>query len=160
MLRQSLYHLCSKKIIENVSVELYEPHSSEEIRNIMFLLEKILVSGKKDKGIRIVLENKDQIIELINQSDSISALGFGDLLNSIYNYDHKEHNTISRRVSWSKLMKSMMQEKDPNYYAWGQLFNRGISLLGKKRYSIYRKDMYEVWDWILSEATVLNIEGI
>lgn len=148
------------RIIENVSVELYEPHSSEEIRNIMFLLEKILVSGKKDKGIRIVLENKDQIIELINQSDSISALGFGDLLNSIYNYDHKEHNTISRRVSWSKLMKSMMQEKDPNYYAWGQLFNRGISLLGKKRYSIYREDMYEVWDWILSEATVLNIEGI
>ena len=31
------------RIIENVSMQLYEPQTSEDARNIMYLLEKILV---------------------------------------------------------------------------------------------------------------------
>ena len=148
------------RIIENVSVQLYKPHTSEEVRNTMYLLQKILASKEKDKGIQILFDNSNQIIHLIDHADSISAWGFSELLNSLYNYDHKKHNSISSCISWTKLMKHMMQEHDPDYYAWGKLFNRGILLLGKKRYSVYKDDMHEVLEWVASKASVNNIEGI
>ena len=148
------------RIIENVSMQLYEPQTSEDARNIMYLLEKILVSGKKEKGIQIILENRDQIIEMIDRADSISAWGFSELLNSLYNYDHKKHNSISSQISWDKLMDCMMHETAPNYYSWGRLFNRGLSLLEKNRYSNYSDKMYTVIQWLIPKATVFNIEGI
>ena len=148
------------RIIENLPVRFYDLHTSEDIRNIMYLLEKIIVSDKKDRGIKTVFDNRDQIIDLINHADSISAWGFSELLNSLYNYDHKKHNDISRRICWQKLMKDMVKEDNPNFYAWGRMFNRGLSLVGKKHYSAYSEDMYKVLDWVVSKATVDNIEGI
>lgn len=148
------------RIIDNMSEQLYKPNTSEEIRNIIYLLEQVIVCRKKDKGVRILLDNKDQIIDLINNADSISASGFSELLNSLYNYDHKTHNSLSSQISWPVLMKRMMQEEDPNYYTWGKLFNRGLSLLGQKRYSSYSTDMYEVLKELVPKATVFNIEGI
>ncbi len=148
------------RIIENVSSQLYESLSSEEIRNLMYLLDKILVSGKKEKGIQIIVENIDQIVGMIDNADSISARGFSELLNSLYNHDHKKYNCISLRISWAKLMDHMMQETKPYYYSWGRLFNRGLSLTGQKRYSKFSDKMYEVMQWVISKATVFNIEGI
>ena len=152
--------LLTERIVENVSKRLYEIHTSEEIRNLLYLLDKITISDKKEKGIKIILDNKDRIVDLTNNADSVSASGFSELFNSMYNYDHKQYYNLSRRILWSSLMKRMMKEQAPNYYAWGKLFNRGLSLRGKRQYCSYSEDMYEVAKWVISKATVYNIEEI
>lgn len=148
------------KVIETVFKLIYEQQSSEEIRNTFFLLEKILVSNRKEEGFNFLKTNKDRIIALMNNADSISSLGFSILINSIYNYDHKFYLQLSKQVSWMKLMDRMMRENNPDYYAWGKLFNRGLSLLGPTQYCVYSDKMYAVTEWVLSKAQVNNIEKI
>lgn len=123
-------------------------------------MDKITISDKKEKGIKIILDNKDRIVDLTNNADSVSASGFSELFNSMYNYDHKQYYNLSRRILWSSLMKRMMKEQAPNYYTWGKLFNRGLSLRGKRQYCSYSEDMYKVAKWVISKATVYNIEEI
>ena len=45
--------LLTERIVENVSIRLYEIHTSEEIRKLLYLLDKITISDKKETGIKL-----------------------------------------------------------------------------------------------------------
>lgn len=148
------------EIIRNVSVKLNEIHSSEEVRDIMYLLNKIIMLGDKGKGINIVLNNEARILELANKADGISAWGFGEILNSLFNYDKVLHNLFSNQIIWKDLMKRMRLEESTNYYAWGRMFNRGLALLRRKECIVYSDAIYELVKALISNATMHNVVEI
>lgn len=146
------------KIINSISGRIKSLHTSEEVRNTLFLLDKILISDReKNRGIQIFEENEKELIRLLSNVDSVSAWGFKDLLNSLYNQNKKIYMRFVKAIDWKALMKRMMKEQCPNYYSWGGLFNRGLSLIGKKKYSVYSEEMYSVMSWIISKTRIYNI---
>ena len=147
-------------IIDDIPTRLKALGNSEEVRNLMYLLKKLLVANKKEANLQIISTHERQLIELINKADSISAWSFSELFNSIYNADHKLHNKIARKVSWSRLIDRMVSEQKPDYYSWGNLFNRGLSLLGRKWTCVYTTEMCNCLNQAISRATVTNIEDI
>lgn len=148
------------RIIEGVTFKLYEQAMSEETRDIMYLINKILTSGNKEKGVEIIQTHENRILELANKADGTSAWGFEELLNSLFNYDRKAHNSFSRKIAWKKLIEKMTEEQHPNYYAWGRMFNRGLVLLGEKQYSVYSGDMYKLVEKLILTTGTYNIEGV
>ena len=147
-------------IIDDFPARLKLLGNSEEVRNLMYLLEKLLLSNKKEAGIKFISSHARQLIELMNKADSISAWGFGVLLNSIYNSDNKLHNRFVQQVAWGSLIERMVSEQKPDYYSWGKLFNRGLSLFGRKQDCAYSTEMYNCLNLLVSRATVINIESI
>ncbi len=151
----------TESIKETVGELLGDWQTSEGARNIMYLLEKIISSKVKDNsGLYIFKDNEGRLIDLVNSADSISAVGYGELFNSLYNRDHSLYNSFSKKINWTGLMKRMMEERSPNYYAWGNLFNRGLSLLRNKSYLVYSDDMYSVLEYVISKATLYNVEDV
>lgn len=149
----------TESIIDSVSRQINELRSSEEIRNMIYLLEKI-ISFKKDKGINLFLSNEKLLLDLINNTDSVSAEAFERLLNTLYNFDHKLHNNYTQNIYWKKLTAQVIQEQNPNYYSWGKLFNRGLSLLEKKKWHYYKDLLQNLFVKITADASINNIEAI
>jgi hypothetical protein len=148
-------------IKDSVNVQIKDLIISEDVRNMSFLLDKVFLADRTGKsGIQIYKDNESKIIDLINNADSISAWGLSVLLNTLYNHDKSLYFSLSQRINWNALMDRMMKENTPDYYSWGKLFNRGLSLLGKKKYTEYSDLMFSVMKWAITKATVNNIEQI
>lgn len=146
-------------IVNGVESWINKELSSEEVRNTLYLLEKIISSDREqERGFIAFKENKGRILELISSVDSVSAWGYGTLFNTIYNHDKKEYRSFSKRVNWGYLMDRFIQEDQPNYYSWGRLFNRGLSLTGKKNYSQYSDKMFSVLEKLVKKSNTDNIE--
>ena len=149
----------TESIVNSVSNQINELQTSEEIRNLIYLLEKIIFH-KKEKEINLFLSNEKLLLELISNTDSVSANAFGRLLNSLYNFDHKLHNDFTQKISWEKVTAQMVKEQSPNYYSWGDLFNRGLSLLEKRKWHNYKDLLHDLCERISTDATINNIESI
>ncbi len=148
----------TESIKETVNDMLGTLQTSEDVRNIMFLLEKIISSDRKDiGGLQIFKNNEQRLVSLINNADSLSAGGFRELFNTLYNSRPSLYNAFSKKINWTGLIKKMMEEELPNYYAWGGLFNRGLSLLRNRRYLVYSDDMYRALEYVISKATICNV---
>lgn len=154
-------YFITDSIKSSVNRLLGKLNTSEEIRNMMYLLEKIIIDNREhDNEIKIFTENESLIREYINKVDSISAWGFKTLLNTIYNSNKTVHRSFCKKLDWNNLMKRMQDEKVPDYYAWGELFNRGLLLLSKSEYCKYSDSMYLLMEWCVSNVNLGNVEQI
>lgn len=148
-------------IRDSVDKKLVKLNTSEEIRNMMYLLERIIVSSRgRDNELKLFLDNENLIKEYVNKVDSISAWGFRTLLNTLYNSDKRIHRSFCRKLDWNYLMRRMQDEINPDYYVWGGFFNRGILLLGKNEYEKYSDSMYLLMKWCVSNVNMHNVEQI
>ena len=161
------YYSCAEQIFitdnikKSADDQIKDLYTSEETRNMLFLLEKIIVADRNGQaGIQIYKNNESIFIKLINNADSVSALGFSYLLNSLYNHDKNIYSSLSQNVDWVSLMLKMVSEDNCDYYSWGRLFDRGLLLLGKKKYALYSEPMYSVMEQTVSKANINNIEHI
>jgi len=159
------YHFCAEELFitesikESINTFLQNLNTSEEVRNMMCLMERILfVTRRNGENLQLFIQNENVIRNYICKTDSTSASGISALLNTIYNSDKAIYSSFCRTIDWCALIQRMQLEKEPDYYAWGGLFNRGLSLLGKKEYKKYSDPMYLLMKWVVERANVYNIE--
>ena len=158
------YHFCAEEIFitenikESINTFLQNLSTSEEVRNMMYLMERIFfVTRGHDDNLQLFVRNESVIRKYICEVDSTSASGFNVLLNSIYNSDKGIYSSFCKKLDWGALIQRMQLENTPDYYAWGGLFNRGLLLLGKKEYKKYSESMYSLMEWVVKRANVYNI---
>lgn len=149
------------RIKKHVNTLLETVETSEDVRDIMLFLEKMIMSSRTpEEDIQFVIQNERLIIDMINRANSISALGIERFLNTLYNHNRKLYNAFSRIIDWNSLMIRMQAEEAPNYYAWAGLFNRGLLLVKKKRYLNHSNNMFDLMKWVIERTTVKNIHGV
>lgn len=159
------YHFCAEEIFitmnikESINTFLQNIGTSEEVRNMMYLMERIFfVSRGRGDNLQLFVNNESVISKYICEVDSTSASGFSALFNSIYNCDKEIHNSFCKKLDWGALIQRMQIENTPDYYAWGGLFNRGLLLLGQKEFNKYSDSMYSLMEWVVKKANIYNIE--
>lgn len=158
------YNFCAEEIFitesikESINTFLQNLSTSEEVRNMMYLMERVFfVTRKSGDNLQLFIQNENVIRNYICKVDSTSASGFSVLLNVLYNSDKAIHSSFCRTIDWCALIQRMQLEKEPDYYAWGGLFNRGLSLLGKKVFGKYSDSMYLLMKWVVERANIYNI---
>lgn len=151
----------TEPIIKGAEKWLQDAESSEEVRDSVYLIERIIATVEKSKeGINLVDRNQDLIVRLVTKANSISVEAFKDLFNTLYNQKKDMYRKISRKIDWTVPVDSMLGEVHPNYYAWGRFFNRGLSLVGKNSFTRYGEKMVFLTEQIINKASENNIEQI
>lgn len=159
------YHFCAEEIFitesikESINMFLKSLSTSEEVRNMMYLMERIFfVTRNRGDNLYLFIQNENVIRNYVCEVDSTSASGFNALLNTIYNSDKTIHSSFCKKIDWCALIQRMQLEKEPDYYAWGGFLNRGLLLLGKKEYEKYSDPLYSLMEWVVKRANIYNIE--
>lgn len=139
--RHSIYRckdtFINEEMISFVFESLENVQTSQERVGIAFFIEIVFTLHDQKNGYWHFRRCETLFLDWITHADSKTAYAYSRLINTLYNTNKKQHRQFARKIDWTQVIQSMMTEKNPDLYVWGELFNRlTISLSKRENMSI------------------------
>lgn len=150
----------NEKMTESLLENIEEYKTSEGKMRIIWFLEMIFNLRYEKNGEYYFDKHKDILQEWIQNADSKTAYAYSRLINTVRNKDIKKHREFVRKINWTNLQNLLLNEKNPNLYAWGELFNRLFCSLPKKELLVIGKQLEFTIQRLTSKASLANIESL
>lgn len=160
----SIYNIKELFITEKMIVSALECidiiHSSQERAYIAFFMEKVFNMKYEKNGKYFFDKHQRLLLEWVQSADSKTAYAYSRLINTLHNTDNAQHKEFTQELNWEKLQLSMLSEKNPNLYVWGELYGRLICSFSKQECLYVGKVLVDAIEKICNMATVSNIEEL
>ncbi|WP_429145720.1 hypothetical protein [Anaerotaenia torta] len=147
----------NEKMISSALECLKDVETSHARAGIAFFMEKVFTVRYEKNGQWYLDKHETLLLDWIAHADSETAYAYSHLINTLFNTDKKRSPRFTQKVDWAQMIQSMMQERRPNLYAWGQLFNRLICSLPKQGDARIREMLCPMIVEMRSKTVVSNI---
>lgn len=149
--------LISENMISSALDKLQNIETSKERANFAFFIEKIFTMPYEKDGHWYFLKHEELFLDWISHADSGTAYAYSRLINTVYNEDKKFHKQFACKINWTQMTQCMLQETQPDLYAWGKLWNRTTFSLPKRKYEPIAENLQKGIEKIVPTITSSTI---
>lgn len=150
----------NERMIESALEDLQEYNSSEERMRVAWFMEMTSDLRYEKNGMYYFNKHRDILLDWFHCTDSKTAYAYSRMVNAIRNKDIKKHRAFARKIDWTRLQEILLNEKNPNLYVWGELYNRLLCSLPKKEYVIIGRQLEYAIDSFARKASLSKIEDL
>lgn len=149
--------LVNEKMISSALEQLQNVETPQERANIAFFMEKVFTMPCEKDGYWYFINNEELFLIWFTHANSETAYAYSRLINTVYNTDKKFHQQFTRKIDWIQMIQCMLQEEQPDLYAWSNLLNRTTFSLHKREYRPIAEIFQRAIESITSTVTVSTI---
>lgn len=104
--------------------------------------------------------HEETLLNWFEHADNQNVYAYSRLLNTLVNNDIAQHKRIALRIDWAQIMNSVIEEKNPKFYAWGQFINRLAYSLKREDCFLLREQISLVVEQLSTRASIENISEL